>query len=118
MLPAAEALREAGVAPIRLAPKESLALMNGTSVMTALACLATERAERLARLASALTAMASEVTRGNPGHFDERIFAWKPHPGPQCVASWIRDDLEPRMRRRGPRPSASRTATRSAARPT
>jgi len=91
--PAAEALREAGLAPIALAPKESLALMNGTSVMTALACLATERAASLARFAAALTALASHVTRGNPGHFDARIFDWKPHPGPRRVAAWIREDL-------------------------
>ncbi len=96
ILPASEALRNAGLEPIALAPKESLALMNGTSVMTALACLAAERAARLARLAAALTAVASQVTRGNPGHFDPRIFAWKPHPGPERVAAWIRADLEAR----------------------
>ena len=61
--------------------------------MTALACLAAERASRLARLAAALTAVASEVTRGNPGHFDARIFAWKPHPGTERVAAWFRGDL-------------------------
>jgi histidine ammonia-lyase len=94
VLPAADALRLAGLEPLRLAPKESLALMNGTTVMTALACLASERAARLARLAAALTAVACEVTRGNPGHFDARIFAWKPHPGSARVAEWIRSDLE------------------------
>ena len=94
ILPAAEALRQAGLEPVALAPKESLALMNGTSVMSALACLAVERAERLARLAAALSAVASEVTLGNPGHFDARIFDWKPHPGPKRVAAWMRADLE------------------------
>jgi histidine ammonia-lyase len=94
VLPAAEALRLGGLEPLRLAPKESLALMNGTTVMTALACLASERAARLARFAAALTAVASEVTRGNPGHFDARIFAWKPHPGSERAAGWIRSDLE------------------------
>jgi histidine ammonia-lyase len=99
VLPSAEALRQAGLAPLELAPKESLALMNGTTVMTALGCLAAERAARLARLAAALTAVASEATRGNPGHFDARIFAWKPHPGPERCARWIRADLEPEARR-------------------
>jgi histidine ammonia-lyase len=94
VMPAAEALRQAGLEPLALAPKESLAIMNGTTVMTALACLASERAARLARLASALTAVASQVTRGNPGHFDPRIFAWKPHPGSARAAEWIRSDLE------------------------
>ncbi len=35
---------------IQLRPKEGLALMNGTSVMTALACLAYKRAEYLAQM--------------------------------------------------------------------
>ncbi len=94
VLPAAEALTACGLAPIELAPKESLAIMNGTSVMTGLACLAFERARRLARLSAALTAMASEATRGSAGHFDERIFALKPHPGQSACARWIREDLE------------------------
>jgi len=68
--------------------------MNGTSMMTGVACLAYRRAHRLARLASALSAVASDVLRGNPSHFDERIFALKPHPGQMACARWIREDLE------------------------
>src|SRR5690606_33944960 len=56
---AAEALQAAGLAPLRLRPKEGLALMNGTAVMTALACLAYTRAEYLAQLAARITAMMS-----------------------------------------------------------
>jgi len=62
--------------------------------MTGIACLAYRRAHRLARLASALSAVASDVLRGNPSHFDERIFALKPHPGQMACARWIREDLE------------------------
>jgi histidine ammonia-lyase len=94
VLPADRALAEAGLEPLVLAPKESLALMNGTSLMTALGCLALERAERLARLASALTAIAVDVTQGNRAHFDARIFDLKPHPGQSRCARWIREDLE------------------------
>jgi histidine ammonia-lyase len=92
---AAEALRDAGLEPLSLEPKESLALMNGTSVMTALACLAIERAERLARLSCALTAITSQAVAGNPRHFDAKIFALKPHPGTERAAAWIREDLGP-----------------------
>lgn len=91
---AATALREAGIEPITLAPKESLAIMNGTSVMAALCCLAFDGARRLARLSAALTAMASDVMRGNKAHFDDRIFAAKPHPGQRAVARWVREDIE------------------------
>lgn len=87
------ALESAGLSPFKLAPKESLAIMNGTSVMTGLACLAYDRSKKLARLASALTALASETMRGSPGHFDDRIFALKPHPGQRACARWIREDL-------------------------
>jgi histidine ammonia-lyase len=91
---ATKALSKIGLKPIELRPKESLALMNGTSVMTGLSCLAFERARRLARWAAALTAMSSDVLRGNPEHFDDRLFAAKPHPGQRAVARWIAQDIE------------------------
>ncbi len=94
VLPAAEVLAELGLEPLVLQPKESLALMNGTSVMTALACLCFERAERLARLATSITAMVVDATHGNRAHFDARVFALKPHPGQMLCAEWLRADLE------------------------
>ena len=105
IVPAADALARAGLVPLELRPKESLALMNGTSVMTALACLAFDRARRLARAASTITAVASDVLRGEAGHFDARIFEAKPHPGQALSARWIREHLEYH-------PSAGRTAAR------
>ncbi len=93
VLGAAEAWDRLGLEPLRLEPKESLALMNGTSVMAALGALAWDQARRLARLASAITAVLSEVTHGNPEHFDARVFAWKAHPGSERAAQWIREDL-------------------------
>ena len=92
-MPTAAAFRAVGLDPLRFRPKESLALMNGTGVMTALLCLAYDRAARLARLVAALTAILSDVMRGNPAHFDERIFAAKPHRGMQISAGWIREDI-------------------------
>ncbi|WP_312513205.1 aromatic amino acid ammonia-lyase [Massilia sp.] len=92
-LPAAQALAEAGIAPLRLRPKEGLAIMNGTAVMTGLACLAWDRAEYLARLATRITALASFALDGNAHHFDATLFAVKPHAGMQDVAAWLRHDL-------------------------
>ncbi|NLR76100.1 aromatic amino acid lyase [Leeia sp. IMCC25680] len=80
-------------APLKLAPKEGLAIMNGTAVMTGLACLAVERAEYLTRLCSRITALASIAMQGNPGHFDPRLFAVKPHRGQIECAQWIWEDL-------------------------
>jgi len=102
VMPAAQALERCGLAPLPLRSKEALAIMNGTSMMTGLAGLAFERAFRLGRLAAALSATASDVMRGNASHFDERIFAVKPHPGSQAVAAWMRDDLDYGPRDAGP----------------
>ena len=87
------ALEALNLPPLGLAPKEGLALMNGTAVMTGLACLAFGRADYLSRLAARITALASFAMRGNPGHFDPRLFAVKPHAGQIEAASWIWSDL-------------------------
>jgi histidine ammonia-lyase len=88
-------LAQLGLRPLKLRPKEGLAIMNGTAVMTALACLAWRRADYLSRLASRLTACNVLASAGNPAHFDETLFAVKPHPGQQRAAARIRADLGP-----------------------
>jgi histidine ammonia-lyase len=93
VVPAASVLADAGITPLRLRPKEALAIMNGTAVMTALACLAYVRAEYLTRLATRISALASFALDGNAEHFDGRLFSVKPHPGQQRVAGWLREDL-------------------------
>jgi histidine ammonia-lyase len=91
--PAREALEGAGIAPLTLAPKEGLAIMNGTAVMTGLACLAFSRAEYLDRLTCRLTSLAVAGLRGNRQHFHPRLFEAKPHAGPQQAAARIHADL-------------------------
>lgn len=93
VVPAAQALRKAGLKPLRLEPKEGLALMNGTAVMTGLACLAFGRASQLGRLSCRLTAAASHALGGDPAHFDVVLFSVKPHAGQQEAARRIRADL-------------------------
>ncbi len=84
---------ERGITPLRLRPKEGLAIMNGTAVMTGLACLAIERADYLARLATRMTGLACLALDGNAHHFDETLFSVKPHAGQQDVAARLRADL-------------------------
>jgi len=90
---ARQALSDAGITPLQLRPKEGLAIMNGTAVMTALACMAFDRAQYLTKLTTRITAMASFALDGNPHHFDETLFSVKPHSGMQQIASWLRQDL-------------------------
>ncbi|RDX36985.1 aromatic amino acid lyase [Kangiella sp. HD9-110m-PIT-SAG07] len=91
--PTQEVFAELNIEPIKLQPKEGLAIMNGTAVMTALACLAFQRAEYLIELCSRITALCSIALQGNSAHFDDILFSAKPHPGQNQVAAWIRDDL-------------------------
>jgi histidine ammonia-lyase len=91
--PAAEVLRELGLEPFRLAPKEGLAIMNGTAVMTALACLAWDRAEYLSRLAARIASLAALAMHGNREHFHPALFEVKPHAGQGEAAAWIYADM-------------------------
>ena len=91
--PAGEALQKAGLKPLKLMPKEGLALMNGTAVMTALACLAWKRADYLSRLTARTSALIIEAVHGNREHFCPELFAVKAHKGQNEVAQWIYTDL-------------------------
>ena len=92
-MPAADALAQAGLKPISLRPKEALAIMNGTAVMTGIAAIVFLRSERLSALATRLTSLACLALKGNPAHFNARLFSAKPHPGQALVAARIREDL-------------------------
>ncbi len=91
--PTADIFKELNITPIRLKPKEGLAIMNGTAVMTGIACLAFKRAEYVAKLSARITSFVSWASKGNSHHFDEILFSVKPHAGQQKVATWIREDL-------------------------
>lgn len=108
-VPASAAFARAGFDAITLEPRESLALMNGTSAMTGIAAIGFARARRIARAAAAMTALSVEAMHGDPGQYDDRIFAVKPHPGQRAVARWIREDLGPSL---PPRPGDARLQDR------
>jgi histidine ammonia-lyase len=90
---AADVFKELNIAPLTLKPKEGLAIMNGTAVMTAVACLAFKRAAYLSRLCTRITSLVSIALNGNAYHFDEKLFSVKPHAGQNRVAARIRNDL-------------------------
>jgi histidine ammonia-lyase len=89
-LPARDALRRAGLAPLVLEMKEGLALLNGTHLMTGMGALLVEEGERLARLADVAGAMSLEALLGSHVAFDARIHALRPHPGQVRSAANLR----------------------------
>ncbi|MGH2453520.1 MAG: histidine ammonia-lyase [bacterium] len=88
--PAAEALGEAGLAPLRLAPKEGVALINGTQMMTAVGALAVVRAETLARSADVAGAMSAEALLALPDAYDADLHRARPQRGQQASAANLR----------------------------
>lgn len=88
--PAAGALAAAGLTPLVLAPKEGLALINGTQAMTADAALVLARAQRLCTLADLAGAVSLEALLGTPKAFDPRIQAARGHEGQRLSAENLR----------------------------
>jgi histidine ammonia-lyase len=89
-----EALRLAGLAPLKLSAKEGLALLNGTQAMTAIGALAIHRAQRVVRLADVAGALTLEALMGTPAAFDARIHQARPHAGQIAVAAHLRSLME------------------------
>lgn len=87
---AADGLRAAGLAPLELAGREALALMNGTSCETAQGALLVIEAERLLAAAEVAAAMIIDVLGGSAEAFDARVHAVRPHPGQQASAAHLR----------------------------
>uniref|UniRef100_A0A4W4DP56 Histidine ammonia-lyase n=1 Tax=Electrophorus electricus TaxID=8005 RepID=A0A4W4DP56_ELEEL len=79
-----------GLTPISLKPKEGLALINGTQMMSSLGAEAVERAEAIARQADVIAALTLEVLRGTNKAFDNDIHAVRPHAGQILVAQRFR----------------------------
>ncbi|HEY2482256.1 MAG TPA: histidine ammonia-lyase [Caulobacteraceae bacterium] len=89
-LGAAEALRQAGLAPLELGPKEGLALLNGTQFSTAYALAALFEAETLFRTALITGALSTEAAKGADTPFDARIHALRGHAGQIETAAALR----------------------------
>ena len=92
-IPGGEALRKAGLAPITLQPKEGLALINGTQLITSLGNLAVARLRELIPLADEVAALSLEALRGTRAAFDPRIHEARPHPGQIEAAAHMREIL-------------------------
>ncbi len=93
VLPAAEALRRANIAPLVLEAKEGLTLLNGTQHMTAVGGLAVLDAIATCKIADIAGALSLEALKGTVRAFDARVVAARPHPGQIAVAAFLRELL-------------------------
>ncbi len=78
---AGEVLRERGIEPLQLAPKEGLSLVNGTEPMQALLAFSVHDTGLLVRAADVACALSVEALLGHARPYDERVQALRPHPG-------------------------------------
>jgi histidine ammonia-lyase len=90
VMPAAEGLKRAGLAPLRLGPKEGLALLNGTQVSTALALRGLFATQNLFAAAVVAGAMSVDAAMGSDTPFDARIHELRGHAGQIEAAAMYR----------------------------
>jgi histidine ammonia-lyase len=79
--PAAEALKLAGLEPMKLGPKDGQVLCNNTAFTTGQAALATVRAERAVKSHVAAGALSLEGFRANTSPFQKKAAALRQQPG-------------------------------------
>ena len=93
-VPGMDALARAGLAPLTLAPKEGLALINGTQPSTALLGLALRSALQLVRAADITAALSIDGLQGSTRPFDPRIHAARGMAGQSVSAENLRNLME------------------------
>lgn len=85
-----EILRQFGLAPIQLGPKEGLALINGTQFILSFAVKAVQRMHYCLEAADIIGAMSLEALTGTKAPFDERLHRLRPFAGNELVAQRLR----------------------------
>jgi phenylalanine ammonia-lyase len=91
---AQKALARVGLRPLSLKPKEGLALINGTTVMTGIAALQIYDGGYLGQLVLAACTLALEALNATDDPFRERVQAAKNHPGQMEAAAFCRKLIE------------------------
>ena len=90
LVPAADALAAAGIAPVTLAEKEGLALINGTDGMLGMLVLALHDLDVLLATADVAAALSVESLLGTDAVFAADLQALRPHPGQAASAAHLR----------------------------
>ena len=86
-IPAGPVLAAHGIAPVELAPKEGLALINGTDGMLGMLIMALRDFEQLLKIADVSAAMSVEAQLGTDRVFRPELHAIRPHPGQAASAA-------------------------------
>jgi histidine ammonia-lyase len=94
VVPGAVALAAAGLEPLQLAAKDSLALVGSNALSVATAALTQRRATLVAERADLVAALTVEALGANLSPFDQAALAARPHPGPQTSGRRIRAALD------------------------
>ena len=89
-----EAMEKAGLEIIELSAKEGLALINGTTVLTAVGALATYDAIQLLKLSDVAGALSLEAHNGIHDAFKEGLHTIRNHAGQVATAKNIRTLIE------------------------
>jgi histidine ammonia-lyase len=87
---AGDLLKQKGLAPIHLGPKEGLALINGTQFILSFAVKAVQRMHNCLEAADIIGAMSLEALTGTKAPFDERLHHLRPYNGNKLVAQRLR----------------------------
>lgn len=85
-----EILKQKGLSPIQLGPKEGLALINGTQFILSFAVKAVQRMHNCLEAADIIGAMSLEALTGTKAPFDERLHDLRPYNGNKLVAQRLR----------------------------
>jgi len=93
VMPGAEALKKAGIEPMKLSYKEGLALINGTSVMTAIAACLVAESKSLIKAYTLASCLSLEVHKAKIMPFHPAAHRQKPHVGQKQIAECIYDTL-------------------------
>ncbi|HVF96085.1 MAG TPA: histidine ammonia-lyase [Flavisolibacter sp.] len=86
----ASLLLELNMQPVKLGPKEGLALINGTQFILAFAIKAVQRMHNCLEAADIIGAMSLEALTGTQAPFDERLHKLRPYEGSILVAKRLR----------------------------
>ena len=94
ILPGAEAMKKAGINPVKLAAKEGLALINGTQVMTSIGALCVYDTVELSKNADIIASLTCEAQSSITRAFDARVHQLRGHAGQIACAENLRKLLK------------------------